>query len=378
MSKKKSRKKLSKYQISLLAFFLLLLIGMEAVLLYVNNSLKAYEKGDIDNYLNSLLLDIKRQSQNGNIKKYFELSKVKSDYEKRASLEKGYKELLKSAKLSYQKTDTINVYNLYADDVLLATVTLDGSKEEHRLGLLTYTNWEIDSMESYNENGLYNLEFYLSSNYTLYINDVKVKDSDLKGAEKIKEYEEVYDKVDLPSLNHYQISGLTVKPKIVIKDKSGKEIKTEYKDNAYYANDYFKTDDIKEAMQKLKAEYDPLKFARNWSLFLTDDLSGARHGFYTLEPNLMEGTAMYKRAYSWATGVDVTFTSIHTLDKETFTNEKVSNFTIYNENAFSVEVYLEKNMTLIDKQKKQDVLHDIFYYVYYDNAYRLVHMQTVA
>ena len=87
---------------------------------------------------------------------------------------------------------------------------------------------------------------------------------------------------------------------------------------------------------------------------------------------------MYQRAYSWATNVDITFTSIHTLDKDTFTNTKVSNWTVYNENAFSVEVYLEKNMTLIDGQKKKDVLHDIFYYVYYDGAYRLVHMKSVT
>jgi hypothetical protein len=87
---------------------------------------------------------------------------------------------------------------------------------------------------------------------------------------------------------------------------------------------------------------------------------------------------MYQKAYNWATQVDVTFTSIHTLDKETFTNPKVSNFTIYNENAFSAEVYLEKNMTLIDRQKRQIVLHEMIYFVYYDGAYRVMHMQSVV
>jgi len=35
-------------------------------------------------------------------------------------------------------------------------------------------------------------------------------------------------------------------------------------------------------------------------------------------------------------------------------------------------------MTLSDGQKRQDVLHDIFYYVYIDGAYRLVHMKAVT
>ena len=124
--------------------------------------------------------------------------------------------------------------------------------------------------------------------------------------------------------------------------------------------------------------FDPIKFAENWSLFMTADLDGPRWGFYTLTPNLIEGTQMYNKAYSWATLVDIQFTSIHTLDKEPFTNEKISNITIYNENAFSVEVYLEKNMTLNDGQKRVDKLHDIYSYVYYDGAYRLMAMKSVS
>ena len=375
---KKRKKKMSKYQKALLVFFLLLLVGAEAILIYVNSSLKKYEMGDVDTYLNNLLLDIKDASQSGNIKKYFDLAKIDSEYEKKSSLQNGYKDLLKDAKLSYKKTSEKNTYDLYADDVLIATVKLDGSDEEHRLGLLTFTNWKIDEMKSYNDEGLYNLDFYLTSEYTLYINDKKVSDKDLADTEKIKEYEEVYDKVDLPKLNHYKVTGLTSKPEIVIKDKNGKKVKPEIKKGAYYVNDYYKTDDESKAMKELSHEFDSLQFAKNWSLFLTDDLAGSSHGFSALSPNLIEGTAMYNQAIAWATGVDVTFTSIHTLDKETWTNTKVSNFTVYNENAFSVEVYLEKNMTLVDGQKKKDVLHDVFYYVYYDGAYRLVHMQTVA
>ncbi|MBE6147922.1 MAG: hypothetical protein E7167_00205 [Firmicutes bacterium] len=378
MGIKRKIKKMSLYKKSLIVFTLLLLILAEAALIYVSSTLKDYENGDIDNYMNSLIKDMQKSAKRGDIEKYFELAEVKSDYEKKSSLEKGYKELFKEAKLSYKKTDDKTKYEIYADEMLLATVTLDDSNVEHRLGLLTYTNYEVENIENYNQDGLYELDFYIMDNYKLYINDIEVKEADLVESSKIEEYKEVYDLVNLPSLNHYKVDKLTFKPDIVIKDTEGKEIKYELKDGDYYATDFYNTDESDKALAKLAHEYDPLPFAKNWSLFLTADLPGVRYGLYTLTPNLIEGTQMYQRAYSWATNVDITFTSIHTLDKDTFTNTKVSNWTVYNENAFSVEVYLEKNMTLIDGQKKKDVLHDIFYYVYYDGAYRLVHMKSVT
>ena len=369
---------MSRYKKSLLIFAIFLLICGEFFLIYVNNSLKAYEKGDIDNYLNSLLVDIKKASQKGNIEKYFALADVSSKYEKKSSLEKGYKELLKDAKLASKKTNEKNVYDLYADDVLIATVTLDDSKEEKRLGMLTYNVWEIEKMQAYNDEGLYNLDFYINSDYKLYINDKLVEESELVDAEAIPGFEDAYDKVSLPKQNHYKISNLTYKPEVVVKDKDGKKVNTEVKNGTYSANDFYHTDAMDDAYKHLANKgFDPLKFAENWSLFLHADLPGERWGFYTLKSNLIEGTSMYKKAYAWATQIDIQFTSVHELDKETFTNEKVSNITVYNDKAFSVEVYLEKHMTLSDGQKKTDVLHDMFYYVYYDGAYRLMSMKSV-
>jgi len=375
---KRKLKRMSLYKKSLIVFTLLLVILAEFALIYVSRSLKAYENGDIDNYMNSLIKDMQKSAKKGNIDKYFDLKEFDSKYEKKSSLEKGYQELLSKAKMTYEKTDEDNVYEIYAGDKLVATITLDDSQIEHRLGLLTYTNFKVEKVLSHHENGLYQLDFYLADHYDLYLNDVKVTDDDLKEASEIEEFSEVYDLVDLPKLNHYVVNNLTYAPKVVIKDEKGKEVKYEKKGDTYYANDFYNTDDEEEAMEKLVSEYDPLEFAKNWSLFLTADLSGPRWGLYTLTPNLIEGTEIYQRAYNWATQVDITFTSGHYLDKETFTNTKVSNYTVYNENAFSVEVYLEKNMTLIDGQKKTDILHDILYFVYYDGAYRLVHMKSVT
>ena len=373
MSKRK--KKMTGYKKSLLIWFLLLLIASEACLIYVSTTLKMYEKGNIEGYMTSLIKNMKTASKVGNINKYLSYNKVESKYEKNSSFEEGYKELFNESKLSYKKNDKESTYDIYADDTMIASVTLD-SKKVRRLGILSFEEYSIKEIETYSKNGIYNIDVYVNSNYDLYINDIKVSDEDLVSKEEIKEYSEVYDKVDLPYENHYKVTNLTKKPKIKVMNGND-EIKVTNEKSTYYGVSYFKTDDKDAAFEKLtNKDYDPLTFAKNWSLFLTADLPGERYGLYTLTPNLVQGTALYKRAYGWATNVDITFTSMHTLDKDTFTNVKMNGFTVYNENAFSVDIYLEKNMTLVNGEKRVDTLNDTFYYAYIDGAYRLITMKS--
>lgn len=373
MSKRKN--KMTGYKKSLLIWFLLLLIASEACLIYVSTTLKMYEKGNIEGYMTSLIKDMKTASKVGNINKYLSYNKVESKYEKNSSFEEGYKELFNESKLSYKKNDKESTYDIYANDTMIASVTLD-SKKVRRLGILSFEEYSIKEIETYSKNGIYNIDVYVNSNYDLYINDIKVSDDDFLSKEEIKEYSEVYDKVDLPYENHYKITNLTKKPKIKVMNGNN-EVKVTNEKSNYYGVTYFKTDDKDAAFEKLtNKDYDPLTFAKNWSLFLTADLPGERYGLYTLTPNLVEGTALYKRAYSWATNVDITFTSMHTLDKDTFTNVKMNGFTVYNENAFSVDIYLEKNMTLVNGEKRVDTLNDTFYYAYIDGAYRLITMKS--
>ena len=372
------RKKIKGFKKVLLIYFVLLLIVAEIFLIYVSNSLKGYENGDINNYMNSLISDLKKSSKGGRITKYISISDLTSEYEKKSSLEKGYKEKL-SGDVTYKKKDT-NVYEIYTDNDLLLTVTLDDSKTENRLGLLQYTNWEIKDIKTNDEEGLYKYDIYVNDDYTLYINDVKVNESDLVEEKTIKEFSEVEKLVTVPKEKHYFVDKLTYKPEIIVKDKDGKKVEIEYKDGAYYANSYFNTDSLEEAYEVMDEDYDPIIMAENYSLFLTSNniSSGRTVSFNELTSNLIKGTTVYQRLYEWATGIDRTFMSFHSNDAKTFTNEKVSNITVYNENAFSAEVYLEKNMTLAGGDKRVDVLHEMYYFVYYEGAYRLVYTKTVT
>lgn len=372
------RQNKSLFKRSLIGFTLVLVILCELALFYVFNTLKRYEQGDVSIYMQTLTNDLSSAAKKEKMEKHLTFAKLESPYEKNTSLAKGYKELFENNKAKYEKGEKENEYIIYAGDVKVAKVTLDGSKKEKRLGLLNYPVWEVKSMEAFNEKGLYNYDIFLADNLKLYINDVEVKNSDLIDSVVLDEYKELEGKSIIPKINHYQIVNLTQKPKFKVLDENNKKIDLELKDGKYYADNYFHTDDEAQAMNKLSHDYDSLAFAKKWSLFLTNDLSGNKHGLYQLTPNLVEGTQMYQRAYNWATQVDITFTSNHTLAKETFTNTKVSNFTVYNENTFSVQVYLEKNMVVGGYLKQVDKLHDIFYYTYYDGAYRLVKMVSVS
>lgn len=372
--KKRRKKKMSLYKKSLTVFALILLIISEAALIYVSTSLKEYENGNIDNYMSSLIKDMKKSANNKNIQKYLSYNNIESIYEKTSSFEEGYKQLFNDSKITYKESDK-NTYDIYADENIIASVTLN-SKPMHRLGLLSYNKYDISKIETYSKNGIYSAEVYVNSNYDLYINDVKVSEDDLVSKEEIKEYSEAYDKISLPYQNHYKITNLTKKPKITVKDKEN-SVNVTNENSIYYALDYFNTNDSEKAFEKLtNKDFDPLEFAKKWSLFLTADLGGERYGLYKLTPNLIERTSIYKRAYNWATQVDITFTSLHTLDNETFTNIKVDNYVVYNELAFSVDIYLEKNMTLINGEKRVDVINDTFYFAYYDGAYRLISMKA--
>ena len=128
----------------------------------------------------------------------------------------------------------------------------------------------------------------------------------------------------------------------------------------------------------IKDDFDILKFAEMYSLFLTDDLAHGvyGHGFSKLSPYLIKDSYMYEMAHGWAYQVDITFVSNHRLKNPTFTNESVSNFIIYNDNAFSCEVNLEKNMT-VNNEDRIDKMHERLYFIYYNDGYKLVDMRSI-
>ena len=112
---------------------------------------------------------------------------------------------------------------------------------------------------------------------------------------------------------------------------------------------------------------------------------GRNYGFYNIAEYLIEDSYLYNYAYQWATNVDITFISNHTLKNPAFTNEKLSNFVVYNDKAFSCDMYLEKNMRLANGNELTDKMNEKMYFAYYDDtddskdnpSWKLVNMQSL-
>ena len=227
----------------------------------------------------------------------------------------------------------------------------------------------------------------MPNNYSVQVNGTKLDNSYISESIEDEGYNILSKQVNLSQLVNYKLDNFVSQPNIVILNEEGQQVESSIKDHKIEVGSSHKTAEKYEDIRELlAADIDVLDIAEKWSLFLTDDLQGNRHGFNTLSQYLINGTSLYDMAYSWATSIDITFTSQHTLKNPTFTNTKVTDFEVYGKNAFSCTVYLEKNMRIANGKDKVDVMHDKLYFVYNDTTndgkdnptWKLVEMKSVA
>ncbi|HOZ54590.1 MAG TPA: hypothetical protein PK993_00880 [Clostridia bacterium] len=371
--------------------FLIIYIGflilLSAIfLLYVNSCLVKYENSQINNYVGTIEKDLKSAAKKNKITKHINTKNYTvGKYEKSGvNYESGLNDIIKNSTLSHklnlESTDKSQpIYDIYAGDKKISTIHLKLKKYVTKLGLLTYPEWEILEIKPNLENGLYNYNITAPANYKVKINGNSLTSDDIykevngTGLEDFNKYSSISSTVT------YKVNKLAMKPEIKIYNDNNNEVSfTENGENIIAQANYYTTNDLNDAMSKIKSEFDILSFAKKWSLFLTDDLNGATHGFETLKPYLIKDSYMWKMAYSWATSVDITFTSSHTLKDPAFTNEKISNFVIYNDKAFSCDVYLEKNMNVARIGSQTDKMNEKMYFVYLNGSWRLVNMQAIT
>ena len=379
----------------LIIYVIILTVLMLVLLGYVADSLVKYEKNQTENYIESTINQLKKASKNNKIEKYIDTSKINvSDFESTSvSVNEGFYELLNTQNITYKlnenSTDGENqIYDIYANGKKILEVNLNGEQKENRLGLLTFNIWKINSIEPKMENGIYTCNILVPNNLKVYVNDKELTEEQIvenvqnEGLAQISKY------VEIPYIVKYEVTELLKKPNVKILDENGNEVKYTEEGNTISKDlDFMIAENEEEAKQKIKGYIDVLKVAKDWSLYLTDDLSGRLHGYYNISEYLIDDSDIEKFAYSWATGVDITFVSSHTLLNPIFTNEKISNFEIYNENAFSCEVYLQKNLKLKSGGKViEDKMNERMYFAYYDETddgkdnpeWKLVNMQSVT
>lgn len=355
--------KLNKFKKGLLIYTGVLVLLGGLFVGYVVLSLKDYEANQIDTY-------VKKALTKGALSDEIELS----NYETQKDVTKALQNLVDHTEIKIKETQK-NHYIITSDGVEIAQLEVEEGKAMTKLGILNYSKLSTKSLTFSNGGALYAYNVQIPSTYTLEVNGITVDPSESTGREVLDGYTDAQSQ-NAPTNSVYALNGFINKPTIVIKDESQAIVEPTIDKNKITVSTFYKTDDEVEAMSKLVESIDVMKLAKNYSLFMTNDLTGAKHGFGTLEPYFIEGTEVYKQAYQWASGVDISFVSDHTFKNPMFSNERLSQFEIYNKTSFSVLVHLDKNMIITGKERI-DTMNSKWYFVY-DNGWKLVDMKHIG
>ena len=382
--KDKEKKQFKKF---LKIYIILLIILMIAFLVYVVNSLMKYEQLQVDRYLSDQFKKIAASAEKGKVPEYFDISGLTFNQFEQNNLttEKALGKVLKENELTFKlNNDSIDltnpVYDVFINGNSMFMVQLNGEKKLTRLGILTFQDWELKNITLKETKGSVNYTIEAPNDSIVLVNGVNLKDAGVE-PEAPEGLKELTQYLEFPYSVTYKIDQFIGKPDITIEDQEHHKLEYQQSETTYRVtlNNIEKIADYETARKKIKGDLNIEEIAKNWSLYLTNDLKGNLHGFHTISKYLIKDSYMWKYAYKWATDVDITFITSHVLDNPVFTNQKISNFEFYNENAFSCEVYLEKNLILnkLRGKKLQDVMNERMYFAYIDGEWKLVNMQSV-
>lgn len=359
----RSKRKRSLFKKVLLGYTVIASILVVIFLVYIVNTLNIYERSQPTNFIKTSIASLSDD----------ELKKYLKDNNLDESLLNIYKEQITDKDVKVIKNGD-NTFEVSLNNRILFNVDTKYIRTDTKLGMFSYEVREVTEIKPNLERGLVYLDVTIPSNYTLYI-DGEVYNKDAK-KEEYKNLSYMYASSSMPTLNTYEIDNLTKEVSIKVEDEWGKEVSLKQNKFSYKLDkNYLELDTYEEAKEYLSSDIDVSEFAHNWSLYLTRDLKGTSHGFNTLKAYFIKGTEMYTRAYNWAVGIDIMFTSKHTLKDPIFTNEKISNFVVYGKDAFSCEVYLEKNMVVAGKDQV-DVMHDYIYFVKENDIWKVVNIKA--
>ncbi len=210
------------------------------------------------------------------------------------------------------------------------------------------------------------VSFVIPDNFTVEWGDNDPNDY-LVRKEKISMYAD-YDKfVTMPQLARYEIKGLLKLPELKIRDNFG--LPVDYTFNGNYFEITEQTA-LAEVPEDILAAADPVAIIKTWSLFNSNDLTGRRHGFGTLQKYLVPNTDFYIQAEKYSREEDLSFASTHNTPE--FIAENVSDYVYYSDDLFSCHVYLEKKMFIVQNQADIiDTTSSTFFFYFHDGSWRI-------
>ena len=367
-SKKKASKKKNVFFKGLAVYAgALIVLGM-IFLTYTDITLRKYEKSQSEVAMKDFLKEFESMVKKNTLTDNVEIPSS-SEFEAENLFEHMYMETFKDIKEYRFEKDSSNYstespsYKIFADDNYVARMTLKIKKKTTALGFLSITRWDIDKIEPVFGAGVHNYVVNIPDNMRLTVNGKDVSDNYKTGKTSYdKALTNIIKYVNIPKNVEYKINGLVNKPVIKAYKENGEEVQCIIDDNGNVSlAESFGSNTIPKERKD-----EAYKMAETWENFLTNDLSGAYHGLYTVQKYLIKDSYYWNIAEEYAKSVDITFISDHTVTG--FSDIVIDNYIEYSPNCYSCHIAFKKNMRLTTGGSRVDALDSTFYFVYYDDT----------
>jgi len=254
----------------------------------------------------------------------------------------------------------------------VASVALREASSKPVMFVLSASEWEVTSVTPELGAGTEPLHITIPDCFTLTVNGVQAGERERSGQPRdIEAFTYAAEYITPPRLVEYVIDGLFLPPEIRILDNMGREVEfTLGEDNTILVDEWAPSEDMDSGLRNYV-----LKNAQNYSNFFSGDLSGSAASTAPIrymfpEDSYYLGLAdNYRRHDMWMYSPHYT---------PQFVEERVYDYTRYNDDLFTCVVYLDKKMTLTsDRSERHDILHTRYYYVRIGYSWLIADMRTV-
>ena len=360
LREKKERKKKSKGFRTFMFIWIALIVAFGAyALLYVRGILKEMQANTPSQFISDRLVAMSDEQ----IKSLFDFNGNIDE----GNQTKNVKQFFKDGNYTVKQVMGTEDYNVYNGERKVLTVSLNKLRSVSKLALFNYNIYELGRISPSEEKELYHYEITAPSDCTVLVNG---KETAPTSVAKLEYFSDASNYIDLPSQNSFMLDHLT-KPADIKITRDGKELTYKKGEKITIDSGY----DTFASLEEAGCDFDLIGFAENWSKYMTKDLTGKRYGFYTIAESLIEKSEMYQKAWNWATGIDITFVSVHTLAKPPFSEQTISNVVKYSDDAISADVHLVKHMLIRGTSKHDDKNDSTFYLIKQDGAWKVVNIR---
>lgn len=367
------RKNAPVFWICFAVFIIIMVIFWVSVINHVNKCLVIYEDSQPEYVVDEVI----KAFESSTVFDSMVFEKSSNRFESPDIYKERYISKIKGKTFTYEKSaksyDAMHpVYNVYADDTLIARVKLKEVSSKPLMFILSEQVWELETIEPIYEYGSRGIKVVAPDNYSVFINDVKLDSRELTGEKwEFTELKYAKEYVNVPELVEYKVEGMLNEPKVTIYNNQGEIVMYNTDEQGNKCVDSFMTSAID---NELAAQI--LQNAKNYSNFFSRDIEGCRSSVEPIAYMFPEDSYYLELAENYRLN-DMWMYSAH--ETPVFSGETVSNYIVYTSELFSVDVYFEKNMILTaNGEKRTDITNTRFYYAKLNDKWVIVDMQSVT